>query len=229
MPNIYCVPCCNPNISARWVRIQWISKELYDTSGQVLIPKVWHESYERAKQNKQKKWMPLGFQSCRQETVNLQNKNSPSQPCPPAWQVFPQTTNDLAFLYVLPKILCQCEHTQISPTFNFIYLFIEAALVSWKFPGQGSNIRHGSDPSHSSDNAGSLIARPPGNSLSNLFFKLMDVLSSLYTLFYFIFAGALWVHMIFIPILQRRKLRLREASVLTQNQISSKWPRVNSY
>ena len=33
-----------------------------------------------------------------------------------------------------------------------------------KFPGQGSNTHHSSDPNHSSDNTRSLTLRPPGNS-----------------------------------------------------------------
>ena len=36
------------------------------------------------------------------------------------------------------------------------------ACVLWKFPGQGLNLRH------SDDNAGSLIAGPPGNSIGSL-------------------------------------------------------------
>ena len=39
----------------------------------------------------------------------------------------------------------------------FIYLFIFGSILSTcKFSGQGSNQHHGSDPSHHSDNAGSL-------------------------------------------------------------------------
>ena len=38
-----------------------------------------------------------------------------------------------------------------------------------KFPGQGSNLSHNNDLSHSSDNAESLTARPPGNSSSTLY------------------------------------------------------------
>ena len=38
----------------------------------------------------------------------------------------------------------------------WIYLFIGGSYSMWKFPGQGSNSCHSSDPSHSSDNAGSL-------------------------------------------------------------------------
>ena len=35
---------------------------------------------------------------------------------------------------------------------------------TWKFLGQGLKLSHRSDPSHSSDNAELLTARPPGNS-----------------------------------------------------------------
>ena len=39
----------------------------------------------------------------------------------------------------------------------------------WKFQGQRLNLCHSSNPSHSSDNAGSLIISPPRNSKN--FFK----------------------------------------------------------
>ena len=42
--------------------------------------------------------------------------------------------------------------------------FFGLAQGMWKFPGQRLNLRHSSDPSHSSDNAKSLTAKPPGNS-----------------------------------------------------------------
>ena len=38
----------------------------------------------------------------------------------------------------------------------------------WKFPGRVSNPHHSSDPNHSSNNAGSLTTRPPGNSWYNI-------------------------------------------------------------
>ena len=40
----------------------------------------------------------------------------------------------------------------------------------WKFLGQGSNLSHSSDPSHTSDNARSLTTRPPENSSITFFF-----------------------------------------------------------
>ena len=49
----------------------------------------------------------------------------------------------------------QAEKPLGVPHFHF-FLFSAACIIR-KFPGQGSN------PSHSSDNANSLIARPPGN------------------------------------------------------------------
>ena len=36
-------------------------------------------------------------------------------------------------------------------------------LGIWKFSSQGSNLRHRSEPSHNSENVGSLITRPLGN------------------------------------------------------------------
>ena len=42
--------------------------------------------------------------------------------------------------------------------------FSDHAQSMWKFLGQGSNLCHKRHRSHSSDNAGSLTTRPPGNS-----------------------------------------------------------------
>lgn len=54
----------------------------------------------------------------------------------------------------------------------------------------------------------------------------MDVLSSLHILSYFIFAAALWVCMIFIPILKiDEETEVQEARFLAQGHIGSKWPR----
>ena len=55
-----------------------------------------------------------------------------------------------------------------------------------KFLDQGSNPCHGRDPNHSSDNARSLTARPPGNSRS---FLSDDVPSPS---FFFYGQGFLW-------------------------------------
>ena len=52
---------------------------------------------------------------------------------------------------------------------RFIYLFIGCIHGMWKFLGQGSNLCYPGDPSHGSDNAGSLMAQPPGNSEGNPF------------------------------------------------------------
>ena len=46
----------------------------------------------------------------------------------------------------------------------FIYLFWPCPVGLWNFLGQETNLCHNSNQSHSSDNAGSLISRPPGNS-----------------------------------------------------------------
>ena len=41
---------------------------------------------------------------------------------------------------------------------DFFFFFFGCACTMWKFPGQGSNLRH------SSDNAESLTTKPPENS-----------------------------------------------------------------
>ena len=51
-----------------------------------------------------------------------------------------------------------------TPTILHFIGFFGCAPSMWKVLGQGLNLRHSSDPSHSSGNTGSLIARPPGNS-----------------------------------------------------------------
>ena len=48
-----------------------------------------------------------------------------------------------------------------------------------KFQGQGSNLCHNSDPSHSSDNATSLTIRPPRNSHNGNFKKREKISLSL--------------------------------------------------
>ena len=53
----------------------------------------------------------------------------------------------------------------------FIFLSFQIFRpCSWpiEVPGQGLNLPHSSDPSHSNDNAGSLIARPLGNSSGSI-------------------------------------------------------------
>ena len=57
-----------------------------------------------------------------------------------------------------------------------------------KFLGQGLNLCHSSNPSHSSDNAGSLVTRPPANS-KNFFFKKIRFIRDLHSLkkFFFLF------------------------------------------
>lgn len=52
----------------------------------------------------------------------------------------------------------------MSSQFFVLFFFFDCAHGMLKFPGQGSNSRHSSDPSHSGDNARSLTTRPPGNS-----------------------------------------------------------------
>ena len=47
------------------------------------------------------------------------------------------------------------------------FFFSSHAHGMWKFPGQGSNLSHSCDPSYSSDNTGSLVARLLGNSLES--------------------------------------------------------------
>ena len=44
------------------------------------------------------------------------------------------------------------------------FFFLAVPMACESSLGQGSKLLHSSDPSHSSDNARSLTARPPGNS-----------------------------------------------------------------
>lgn len=51
-----------------------------------------------------------------------------------------------------------------------------------KFPGQGLNLHHSSDPCHNSDNTGSLPTKPPGNSILYLpFYAFHQHLLSTYS------------------------------------------------
>ena len=49
-------------------------------------------------------------------------------------------------------------------TYIYIFFFFCCAGGMQKFPDQGSNLYHSSDPSHGSDNTRSLTHEPPGNS-----------------------------------------------------------------
>ena len=50
-----------------------------------------------------------------------------------------------------------------------LFFFFGHALGMQKFPGQGSNPHHSSDPNYSNDNAGSSTAKPAGNSQNTWF------------------------------------------------------------
>ena len=86
-----------------------------------------------------------------------------------------------------------------------VYLFVFALFLPCsqhlKFPGQELNLHHNSNPSHSSDDAGSLTARPLRNSLDFLCFTLFwDSLSCvLSTIFYTFY---IWLSNHLIPFLQ---------------------------
>ena len=47
--------------------------------------------------------------------------------------------------------------------FFFFFFFFAHAFGIQKFPGEGLNLHHSNDPSHSSNNTGSLTTRPQGN------------------------------------------------------------------
>ena len=70
------------------------------------------------------------------------------------------------------KNLCSF-HSQLS---SFCCCLFGQTFGMWKLPGQGSNPGHSHDLSHS-DNAGSLTARPPGNS-STYSLKSIKILSA---------------------------------------------------
>ena len=56
-----------------------------------------------------------------------------------------------------------CLSKCVNP-FLWLFLFPWQHRSMWKFPGRELNPFHSSDPSHGSDNIGSLTAMPPGNS-----------------------------------------------------------------
>lgn len=63
------------------------------------------------------------------------------------------------------------------PDRDFFFFLIGCIQGMWKLLGQGSNLSHSSNPSHSGDNAGSLTPRPPGN-WQGYFFSHIQVGSS---------------------------------------------------
>ena len=52
------------------------------------------------------------------------------------------------------------EHLPAFTLRAFLFFFFSFWPCMWKFPGQGSNLSHSSDPNHSSDNARSLTHYP---------------------------------------------------------------------
>ena len=76
--------------------------------------------------------------------------------------------------------------------FLFIYLFCHIR-GRWKFPGQGLNPRHRSDPSHCSDNPGSLThcttrELPAFILLSHLFLRIVRVFWGVFLFLFCLFA-----------------------------------------
>ena len=68
-----------------------------------------------------------------------------------------------AFAHFVSNILTILQLFFLFYFYFFIFIFCEAWGIG-RFPGQGSNLSHSYNPSHCSDNAESLAARPPGNS-----------------------------------------------------------------
>ena len=59
-------------------------------------------------------------------------------------------------------------------TLKFYLFFLAMPVTCGSFWGRGRNLYHSSDLSHSSDNARSLITRPPGNSGENWSLKVLS-------------------------------------------------------
>lgn len=57
-------------------------------------------------------------------------------------------------------LACMCF---LRPIAQYSFWGDGCAQGMWKFLGWGLNLHHSGDPSHSSDNAQSLLTRPPGN------------------------------------------------------------------
>ena len=53
-------------------------------------------------------------------------------------------------------LFCGLSFQFLSLKIVFVFLFFGYTCSMWKFPGQGQKLRHSSDLSHCSDNAGSL-------------------------------------------------------------------------
>ena len=48
-------------------------------------------------------------------------------------------------------------HLEVLPPFYYLFIYLFGCTQGmWMFPGQGSNMHHSSDPSHSSDHTSSL-------------------------------------------------------------------------
>lgn len=74
---------------------------------------------------------------------------------------------------VVASLTSLCCHART----GIFFFLIGCIQGKWKLLGQGSNLSHSSNPSHSGDNAGSLTPRPPGN-WQGYFFSHIQVGSS---------------------------------------------------
>ena len=66
-------------------------------------------------------------------------------------------------------ITAEPQHNSLKTEHFYVFIYLFVYLLGCtcgihKLPGQGLSLHHSSDPSHCSDNAGSLTIRPPGNS-----------------------------------------------------------------
>ena len=80
---------------------------------------------------------------------------------------------------------------------GMLHSFFGGTQLMWKFPSQGLILHHSSDLSHSSDNARSLTARPPGNSHSFLWPSFLnDVFEYNRVLLYHSFQASCHTHIL---------------------------------
>ena len=75
-----------------------------------------------------------------------------------------------SWFYLFLKCLIEFtrKHGPFDKSIFFFFSFLYCAQGMRKFLGQGSNLRHSSKPSHSSDNTRSLTTRPPENPIIHL-------------------------------------------------------------
>ena len=95
---------------------------------------------------------------------------------------------DMWFGNILPQCgVCLFILITVSLQIKMLFALYKISFgCAWdieKFPGQGLNLCHASDPSHFSDNAGSLTTSPPGNSQNHI---------SLMKLNFFFYLSCFW-------------------------------------